>query len=169
VEQSVVPVMHPPLNEHATPWVQDTHAPLSQTRFAPHAVPLPAFVPKSMHRAAPLEQSTEPRWQALDGVQTAPCVQALQVPLSSQTWFAPHGVPALTLSLRSTHVATPLEHNVAPRWHAFDGIQAAPTVQALQSPLPSQTWFTPHDVPGLAFDPVSTHVNRPVAHDVVPT
>lgn len=94
-------------------------------------------------------------------------MQALQAPLLSHTWFGPHDVPALTLSPVSLHVDTPVAQDVAPTWHAFDGVQVAPAAQALQPPLPSQTWLVPHDVPAVVFD-VLVQVATPVEQSMAP-
>jgi hypothetical protein len=46
--------------------------------------------------------------------------------------------------------------------------QLCPVVQVPQNPLPSQTWFDPHDVPAETLPDPSTHVGAPVAHETTP-
>jgi hypothetical protein len=141
---------------HETPAVHALHEPLSHTMFVPHVVPFDTLVPVSLHTGAPLVHTVVPVWHGLAGVQTAPEVHALQVPLS-QTSLVPHEVPLLRLPPVSTHVDTPVEHDVVPVWHALAGVHDRPAVHAVHVPL-SQTSLVPHEVPLGALVPWSAHV-----------
>jgi hypothetical protein len=69
-------------------------------------------------------------------LQASPAVQdAHEPPL--QTWFVPHVVPFATSPV-STHTGAPLAHWIAPVLQS-DGVQAAPSVQAMQPPVPLHT------------------------------
>jgi hypothetical protein len=57
------------------------------------------------------------------------------VPAAAFVWFMQTGVPVEQLKVPGLQ-AEP---------------QAAPVTQAVQVPLPSQTWLPPHDTPGAAF------------------
>ena len=145
VEHEVVPVSHGLFGVQAAFPVQALHVPLLQTAFAPHAVPFPALVPVSVHTAVPVEQSVDPAWQGFAGVQVAPCVHTLQVPLL-QTELGPHDVPLGAGVPVSVHTEEPVEHEVVPTSHGLFGVQAAPAAHAVQTPL-LQTSLVPHTVP----------------------
>jgi hypothetical protein len=67
--------------------------------------------------------------------QAAPIVQATQLPAPSQTWPAPHDVPAA--ALLCTQACAPELQAYVPGLHVVP--QAPPAVQATQVPAPSQT------------------------------
>jgi len=67
----------------------------------------------------------------------------------------------------SVQTGSPVEHARVPAWHRFVGVQVVPGLQSPHAPA-EQTWFVPHVVPSFWL-PVSTHVETPVMHDVVPT
>ena len=41
-------------------------------------------------------------------------------------------------------------------------------MQVPQNPLPSHTWFDPHDVPADTLPGPSTHAEAPLAHEMMP-
>lgn len=47
-------------------------------------------------------------------------------------------------------------------------MQAEPCEQVPQNPFPSQTWFDPQDVPAPTLPVPSTHVEAPLAHEMMP-
>jgi hypothetical protein len=130
----------------------------------PQLVPSQAALPVSWHVAVPVWQLIFPMRHNVVGVQLPPAVQLLQFP-SLHTLFAPHDVPLVTLP-DSVHTALPVEHDVVPVLHGFDGWQLAPALQVLQLP-PLHTLFAPHDVP-LSALPDSTHTTAPVAQEIIP-
>jgi hypothetical protein len=148
------------------PVEQELHEPLSQTWPVPHAVPLAACVPVSVHTATPVEQSVEPVSHGLDGVHAAPCVHEVHAPLS-HTLLVPHAVPFAALVPVSVHTAAPVEQSVVPAWHALVGAHEAPCVHEAHAPL-SHTLLVPHAVPFAALVPVSVHTAVPVEQSVVP-
>jgi hypothetical protein len=90
---------------------------------------------------------------------------------ASQVWPAPQAVPSATGAPVSAQVG-PLEQDVVPRWHGFEGVQAAPATQETQAPA-LQTWspgtpFVSQAVPSASAAPVSTHCCVPVAQEVAP-
>src|SRR5580765_1826282 len=101
------------------PAVQAMQPPLpSQTMPLPQAVPADRL-PKSRQTGAPVWQLTMPVLHAVGLVeQFALGVQAAQVPLPSQTRFAPQVVPP-GLLVPSTQVCAPVAHEVTPFLHAL--------------------------------------------------
>jgi hypothetical protein len=73
------------------------------------------------------------------------------------------------LTIVSPQVGVPVEHDVAPTWHALAGVQAAPEVQAMQAPLELHTMLVPHMEPAVIGVPVSAHTGEPVTHETKPT
>jgi hypothetical protein len=79
--------------------VHALHTPLLQTWFVPHGAPLARLLALPQTEA-PVVQDVVPERHTLGvpasstGVHVALAVQPTQVPLPSQTWFAPHAVPA---------------------------------------------------------------------------
>jgi hypothetical protein len=94
VEQETIPVWQALVGWHAPPWAHGTHAPLSQTSWVPHELPLGSIVPVSVHVDVLPVQSRVPTWQRFAGVHGAPAVHARHVPLS-QALPVPQGVPLL--------------------------------------------------------------------------
>jgi hypothetical protein len=167
-EQTVVPTWHAFVaGVHEAPVVHAPHAPSSQTSLLPHDVPFVAFVPVSLQTGAPDEQTMVPAWHAfVDGVQEAPAMHEPQDPLS-QTWLVPHDAPLARLVPVSVHTEVPLAHDVVPVWHGLAGAQGTPALHVAHAPL-SQTPPL-HDVPFVAFVPVSLQTGEPDEHTVVPT
>ena len=118
----------------------------------PQLVPSQAALPVSWHVAVPVWQLIFPMRHNVVGVQLPPAVQLLQFP-SLHTLFAPHDVPLVTLP-DSVHTALPVEHDVVPVLHGFDGWQPAFAVHGPQLPL-LQTMFVPQVAPFERFVPVS--------------
>src|SRR6186713_296961 len=99
----------------------------------------------------------------------APAVEHIAGSVSTPAahdWPAPHSVPAVLLVV-STHVCTPVVHDVMPFLHGFAGWQAWPAVHELQLPL-MHTRLVPHGVPLATLVPASVHMGLPVVHDNVP-
>jgi hypothetical protein len=87
--------------------------------------------------------------------------------LALQTWFVPQVVPG-TFAAPSTHVCTPVVHDVTPEAQALGfPVHACPAVHATQPPLPSHTMPAPHAVPADRL-PKSSHTGAPVAQLVMP-
>lgn len=124
----------------------------------------------STHTVLPVLQSVRPSLQGPEGlpVQAMLGTQAPQFPLASQTWPAPHIVPAALL-LPSTQVWEPVAHEVMPLRQPGLGlvVQGAAAMQLMQLPLLEQTWLVPQLVPAARL-PESMHVWAPVAHEVTP-
>lgn len=144
VEQSVTPFwQRPGFVPHVIPEEQVMHAPLPlQTCPAPQLVPAEAFMVPSTQTVLPVLQSVRPRRQGPDGllVHAMFGTQAPQLPLASQTWPAPHMVPA-DLLLPSTHVWLPVAHEVMPFRQPGLGlvVQGEAAMQLMQLPLVEQT------------------------------
>ena len=66
----------------------------------------------------------------------------------------------------SPQTGAPVEHMIAPVRQAVVGVQAFPSTQSTQVPLP-QTLFVPQVVPFARF-PVSTQTDAPVTQEVAP-
>jgi hypothetical protein len=128
-----------------------------------------AATPFCVQTFVPDEQSTYPIKHVLPpGLQAALLVHVLHMPLS-QTMFVPHGVPLATLVVLP-HTDMPVVHDVVPDWQTLPpGLQAAFAVHPLQVPLPSQTWFVPHEVPAAALALVSLQEMPPSTQAAVPT
>jgi hypothetical protein len=167
VEQSTEPTSQLLVGVHEAPWAHDTQAPLLQTSFTPHAVPLDAVIPVSVHEGGVAVQSRVPVSHGLAlGAHAAPAVHAPHAPFS-QTIPAPHCMPSRTFTPVSVQRGTPVEQSVAPTWQAFVGVQAAPAVQGVHAPA-WQTSLVPQVVPFVAFVPVSLHWAVPVVQSIVP-
>ncbi len=71
-----------------------------------------------------------------------------------------HAVPMLgTLTVVSTQVCVPVEHDVVPWTHWFGFVeQGWLAVQVLQTPEPLQTMFVPQLAPGASGVAVAVHV-----------
>jgi len=139
-----------------------------QTMFVPQPMPGDLLVP-SVQDIAPVEQDVVPFLQVFGlPVHELPTVQAMQLPEPSQTMLAPQLVPP-AFGVPFTHIAEPVEQEAMPLKQGF-GLpeQLAPFVHMPQKPLPSQTWFDPHDVPPATFPDPSTQVGAPVVHEMMP-
>jgi hypothetical protein len=154
LEQSMTPISHCADGVQVAPDAHALQDPSSQTRPAPHPVPLGPGVPVSSHTGVPLEQLRAPLSHTLVGVHALPDAQAVHAPFS-QTMLVPHEVP-LAASPMSTQTTTPVEQSVVPMWHGLVGVQAVPAVHATQEPS-SHTSFVPQAVPLAAKVPVSAH------------
>lgn len=79
-------------------------------------------------------------------------MQAPQKPFASQTWVAPHDVPA-AFAGPSTQLSTPVAQEETPSRQIEElVVQAADAVQATQAPAPLQTWLLPQLVPAPVFE-----------------
>ncbi len=116
VEHDVVPLWHgAPVGVHATPAVQDTHAPPLHTLLTPQEVPSVALPFVSVQASPPSAQDAVPVWQgAPAGTQEAPCVHAWHAP-SSQKRLAPHGIP-LGAWPPGVHTGVPEAHAMDAAW-----------------------------------------------------
>jgi hypothetical protein len=75
--------------------------------------------------------------------------QETQLPLPSQTWLVPQGVPGAT-PVRLLHTETPVEQSEVPALQMLPGgLHATPALQAPHRP-PWQTSPEPHGVPSVA-------------------
>src|SRR5262252_3584582 len=160
----------PGLPEQLCPCVHEPQNPLpSQTWFVPHAVPAPTFPVPSTQVDVPVRQEVTPVLHC-DGLplHMVPAVQATQLPLPLQTMLVPHAVPPV-LGVPSTHVCTPVVHEVTPFRHAAPGfvVQGWPLAQTVHWPDALQTELVPQLVPGALAAP-SMHVWAPVVHDETP-
>jgi hypothetical protein len=146
--------------------VQAPQVPLSQTLLIPQAVPLAMFWPVSKQAIAG-EQAVLPTWQAFDGVQATPAVQATQLP-TLQTMLVPQEVPVATFP-DCMQTGAPLLQTVEPVRHvAPEGEQLAPAWQLTQVPADPQTLFVPHLVPAETSFPLSLQTGVPVEQASVP-
>jgi sulfur relay (sulfurtransferase) complex TusBCD TusD component (DsrE family) len=85
--------------------------------------------------------------QGFADVQVAFWAQAVQVPPGAQTWSSPQLVPAATKDV-ATQTGAPVEHCVVAAWtQGLVEVQAAPSVQAVQTPVGEQTWSWPQEPP----------------------
>jgi|HubBroStandDraft_4_1064222.scaffolds.fasta_scaffold102978_2 hypothetical protein len=102
--------------------------------LVPQAVPFWTSVALA-HVDAPVVQEVVPVWHRLpDGLQLAPDVHAVHVPLA-QTIPAPQGVPLGAFVPWSVHVRPPSLQLDVPRWHGFaGGAHDPPVVHAAQRP-----------------------------------
>jgi len=131
----------------------------------PQVVPFAMGVAVSMQVCAPVAHEVVPATHLFGLVEQAtPAVQEMQVPLPLHTWFVPQDVPGAIAVVVSTQVWAPVAHEVVPATHAFGLVeQARPAVQEMQVPLPLQTWFVPHDVPGAMGVVVFEQTWKPVS------
>jgi hypothetical protein len=171
--QTEVPLMHDvaPVLQGLVGWqlvfaVQAPQVPLSQTLLFPQEVPLATFCPVSEQVIAG-EQAVLPTWQAFEGVQATPAVQATQLP-PLQTMLVPQAVPVATFP-DCMQTGAPLVQTVVPVWQAApDGEQLAPAWQLTQLPVDPQTLFVPQLVPAVTSFPLSLQTGVPVVQASVP-
>jgi hypothetical protein len=132
-------------------------------------VPFASGVAVSRQVSAPVAHEVTP-WRHAFALyeHAAPAVQAPQRP-SSQTWFVPHAVPSASGIPVSTQVCAPLSQDVTLWVQAPAMVQSRPATQALQTPVPLQTWPVPHSMPAGFGVAVSTQIDVPVAQEVVPS
>ena len=114
--------------------------------------------PVSAQTANPVTHEFAPVLHLFVGWQLAPGVQSPHTPLL-HTLLVPQVVPLTRFLPVSAHVIDG-EQDCVPAWHAFDGMQASPTVQGKQLPL-LHTMFVPQVVP-LATLPTSVQTGAPV-------
>ncbi len=165
-EQSVVPVWHGLGGVQLVPATHAVQTPLSQTSPLPHEVPFGRAIPVSVHEGVPPAQETTPVWHGFAGGHEPPATHVPHVPLS-QTSLAPHGVPFATLPV-ALQTGRPVLQSVVPVWHGLVGMQLAPGVHEVQTPL-SQTMLVPHEVPLVTGVVVSLHTGVPVVHPMAPS
>ncbi len=104
--------------------------------------------------------------QRLSAAQSAPAVQALQMPVPLQTWLGPQVTPAAT-GVVSRHTGVPVVQEIAPFMQAFVGVQAAPLAHGRHCPLAVQTAPVPQEVPG-GRKPVSVQTGEPDPQAMAP-
>jgi hypothetical protein len=166
VTHEVAPVRHLFVGWQLAPAVQPTHAPLLQTMFVPHTVPLTRLRPVSA-QVIDGEQVCVPAWQAFVGVHETPAVHDTQLP-ELQTRFVPHDVPLATLA-DSTQTGAPVLHVVVPVRQGLPVTgQLAPTLQSVQAPVAPQTLSLPQAVPAATSVPLSVQTGVPVEQPSVP-
>jgi hypothetical protein len=172
VAHEVVPARHGfGFVAQPSPAVQALQAPPLHTWFVPQVVPFGSGVAVVSHVSTPVAQEVAPVWHGSGSVSHAtPAVQLAQAP-PLQTRFVPQTSPfgSGTAAL-STHVSAPVAHEVSPvRQKVGFVVQSSPAVQAMQVPLPLQTWFVPQTRPADFGVAVFSQVSEPVAHDVTPS
>jgi len=128
-EQSVAPVEQLSAGKvHAAPDVQGAQPPSAwQNALAPQRVfcgttPLPTQVAVPVAHEMTADAAHGPASQA------TPSVQLVQVPLPSQTWPAPHGVPLTLKETASQREVAPVQV-VAPREQGVEGVHDVPATQ----------------------------------------
>jgi len=135
----------------------------------PHDTPAITLLVPSTQTGAPVEHEMTPFLHA-DGLplHPAPAVHETQLPELLQTMLVPQLVPA-ALFVSSTHVCTPVEHEMTPFLHAELGFVAHdwPAVHSVHWPFALKTWLTPQPVPAALTAP-STQVGAPLMHEVTP-
>ncbi len=140
--------------------------PAVHTCAAPHVVP-DARLPDSTQTDAPVEHEVFPVLHTLlFGKQVLLGVQGEQLP-AAQNRLVPQLVPSAALVPVSVQVCAPVLHEVLPTWHGLVGVQVMSAVQATQVWLPLHTMLVPH-VPPTATLPLTTQVEDPVEHEVLP-
>ena len=111
--QTMLAVRHGVVVVHEVPAVQPTQLPaVLQTWFVPQDVPggrLPLFA----QTGVPLEQTSAPARQAVDGVHEAPAMHVMQPPFE-HTWFMPHEVPFAMSAPVSMHWGEPVAQLMVP-------------------------------------------------------
>jgi hypothetical protein len=126
--QVVVPSLQGFPVSQETLGVQGEQLPLLQYRFVPQPVPLATFIPPSIHSGTPLVQESVPVWHLLLGVQGAPAMQLMQMPLL-QTRLVPQVLPSAAGPV-STHTEAPLLQSVLPTLQGSARSQVAPAAQS---------------------------------------
>jgi hypothetical protein len=154
VVHEIIPFLHGFDGWQLAPALQVVQVPPLHTLPDAHDVPL-STLPDSMHTALPVVHEIIPVLQGFAGGQLAPALQPMHAPLP-HTLFVPHDVPSVTLPV-SVQTEVPVEHDVVPVLHGFDGWQPTPAVQGPQLPR-SQTMFVPQEVPSERFVPVSVQL-----------
>jgi hypothetical protein len=153
-----------------------THAPAWQAMFEPalpQGVPLLAGVWVSVHRGAPVLQSTTPLSHGLAGEQAVLTAQATHCPAllpAPQTSSAAHdpGCPACTFMFWSTQICCPVVHSNCPTSQGKPGgLHAPPAVHATQDP-PLHTSLFPQPEPSMSVPMVSVHTATPVVQSKLP-
>lgn len=149
----------------AAPLLHATQLPeLLQTMPVPQVAP-DALLPFSLQTCVPVEQEKVPVLQGLVGWHVPPAVQATHWP-PRQTCPVPQDVPSDNELDASVHTGVPVEHASVPAWQRLAGVQLEPLLHDTQLPL-EQTMPVPQEAPS-DWLALSTHVDIPVAHDVVP-
>ena len=141
----------------------------SHTWFDPHDVPAMTLPVPLTQTGAPLAHEITPTLHGAGlPLHPLPAAHDTQLPEALQTMLVPQLVPA-ALFVSSTHVCTPVEHEVTPFLHAPPGFVAHdwPAVHSVHCPLALQTMLVPQPVPAV-FTAPSTQVSAPVAHDETP-
>lgn len=156
VEHASEPAVHGSPVLHEAPAAQGTHVPAPLHTPSGHEVPA-GTSPTTLHTDAPVEQSMLAVVHGLLVVHDAPAVQALHVPLPSQTPVG-HATPAGKW-LVTAHTGAPLVHSMCPLSHELGGVHAAPATQGTQPPAPSHT-PPAHVVPAGSL-PVALHITTP--------
>jgi hypothetical protein len=146
-----------------TPWAHDC--------AGGQAVPAGWF-PPSTQTGNPVAQDVVPVFlHGLLGVQAEPFMQVPHVP-PRQNMVDPVAGPQLVPSAAAVPVSVqtgaPELQTMVPTWHLLVGVHAIPAVHATHALALLHTMFVPHEAPAALLAP-STHIDEPVAQDVVPT
>jgi hypothetical protein len=152
---------------HASPTVQDTHAPALQTRFVPQGVPSGRAAPSS--QVADTAQEVTPTLQSGSGFveQARPAVHSRHAPAPSQKSPVPQGVVEGLGTAVSTHTWAPVVQEKVPTTQGFGFVeQVPPATHPTQAPA-LHTWSAPQGVPA-AMSPVSTQTGAPLEHSTLP-
>jgi hypothetical protein len=145
-----------------------TQAPVAlQTLFGAQVVPAATSVPLSLHTGVPLEQTSEPWWQAfVVGTHEASIWQTVHTP-SRQTMSEPQLVPLGRLPA-AAQTGAPVSHAIAPVWHVFPvREQAVPAAHGTHVPL-LHTMSSPQTVPFTWSVDVAVHEGPVAAQTVCP-
>ena len=168
MEQLVVPVRaHGFVGEQAASALQ-----VAQTWSAEQYWLEPQLAPagsqlSGTHTDEPVAQEVnDVEAQRLSAAQSAPAVQALQMPVPLQTWLGPQVTPGAT-GVVSTQTGVPVVQEVVPFMQGFVGVHAVPLAQGRHWPLAVQTAPTPQVVPG-GRKPVSVQTGEPDPQAMVP-
>jgi hypothetical protein len=150
------------------PFVHAWHAPLSQYRLTPHAVPFGAL-PIGVQAGCPVPQVIAEAWQVPASLQSAPAAHGLQPPLKQTPPSQP--VPFVTWPWGAQVVVPPSRHSLTPIWQAA-GEQMDPGEHV--APVSFGTTTSPTLLSLLASDPpspelVSDAASPPSPSGIVPS
>ncbi len=173
----IPPVLHSMVANAAQGFVEVQAAPSVQAMQAPpgeQTCPVPQLVPaarnvRSVHTGAPeLHSMVAVAAQGFVEVQAAPWAHDVHAPVAEQTMSVPQLVPAAR-NVRSVHTGAPELHStveLVAHGLGVVGVQAAPWVHDVQTPVAEQTMSVPQLVPA-ARNVRSVHMGAPELHSIV--
>jgi len=154
------------LDAHSAPCVHALQRPALHTWFAPQVVPFATGTPATQVAGTGGQDTVPVRhgFAGMPGMQDAPELQTTHCPVAVQYWFGPQGVPAGAGVPVSVQTGLPeAQEMAAPDAQGFEGVQAAPSVQVLQTPVAEQTSPAPQAVPA-GWLSRSVHTATPLEH-----